>query len=158
MVCCFSILRKKHGEVEDADYVAYEQSEEALRLLEMYGGIIRELLEDHPEQSHQKMDKIHERLARLGFGMKRVMAISRLAEIVNDPHLKDVQETVEAERQRKFKRTSKQGAKQMGRKKVKDECRGINLECELERVKDETFVTGHEAAKRKIVAGPSSLT
>jgi hypothetical protein len=115
-------------------------------------GRIGELLEDHLEQSHQKMDKIHQRLARLGFGIKRAIAISRPAEMANDPHLKDVQEKVKAERQRKFKRTSK-GAKQMARKKVKDECRAINLECELE-----TFVTGHEAAKRRSVAGPSSLT
>jgi hypothetical protein len=48
---------------------------EALRLLTMHGGI-GELLEDHLEQSHQKMEKIHQRLARLGFGMKRAMAIS----------------------------------------------------------------------------------
>jgi hypothetical protein len=128
---------------------------ECLRLLRLHGGI-GELLEDHLEQSHQKMDEIHQRLARLGFGMKRAMAISRLAEMANHPHLKDVQEKVKFERQRNFTRTSK-GAKQTERKKVKDECRAINLECELERVKDETIVTGHEAAKRKRVAGPSSL-
>jgi hypothetical protein len=97
------------------------------------------------------MDKIHQRLARLGFGMKRAMAILRLVEMATDPHL------VKAKRQRKCKRTSK-GAKQMARKKVKEECRAINLECDLGRVKDETIVTGHEAAKRRSVAGPSSLT
>jgi hypothetical protein len=50
------------------------------------------------------------------------------------------------------------GGEQTERKKVKDECRAVNLERKLERVKDETIVTGHEAAKRKRVAGPSSLT
>ena len=114
-------------------------------------------MEDHLEQSHQKMDKIHQRLARLGFGMKRAMAISRLAEMDGDPKLKAIREKVMTARQRNFVRTSK-GGKQTERKKVKDECRAINLECELERVKDETIVTGHEAAKRRRVAGSSSLT
>jgi hypothetical protein len=35
------------------------------------------MTEDHLEQSHQNMDKIHRRPA-LGFGAKRAMAISRL--------------------------------------------------------------------------------
>jgi hypothetical protein len=37
-----------------------------------------EMTEDHLEQSHQNMDKIHRRLGSLGFGAKRAMAISRL--------------------------------------------------------------------------------
>jgi hypothetical protein len=165
----FTILRKKRGEVEAADLVTYEQSaeqaallwkklglsytpsfhyvhKEALRLLRMHGGI-GELLEDHLEKSHQKMERIHQRLARLGFGMKRAMAISRLAEMESNPELKDIKEKVRDERKRKFKRTSK-GAKQMARKKVKTNCRARNLEGEIEKVKDETIVTGHEAAKR----------
>jgi hypothetical protein len=98
------------------------------------------------------MDKIHQRLARLGFGIKRPVAISRLAEMANNPELKDIKEKVRAERKRKFKRTSK-GAKQMARKKVKSECRATNLEVEIKKVKDETIVTGHEAAKRDSLAG-----
>jgi hypothetical protein len=124
---------------------------EALRLLTMHGGV-GELLEDHLEQSHQKMDKIHQRLARLGFGIKRAMAISRLVEMENNPELKDIQKKVRAERKRKFKRTKK-GAKQVARKQVKYECRAKNLEEEMEKAKDGTEVTGHEAAKRDSLAG-----
>jgi hypothetical protein len=86
---------------------------EALRLLSLHGGI-GELLEDHLEQqSHRKMDRIHQRLTRLGFG-KRAMAITRLAEMENDPELKGIREKVRTERKRKFMRTSK-GAKLMAR-------------------------------------------
>jgi hypothetical protein len=175
----FSILRKKHGEVTADDLVMYENSaeqsallwkklglsytpsfhyvhKEALRLLTMHGGI-GELLEDHLEQSHQKMDRIHQRLARLGFGKKRAMAISRLAEMANSPHLKVIKDKVRAERKRKFKRTSK-GANQMARKKAKTEFRARNLEGEIEKVKDETIVTGHEAAKSDSLGGSQSLT
>jgi hypothetical protein len=170
----FSILRKEYGEVNKDDLEAYKSSaeqavllwrnldlnytpsfhyvhKEALRLLTMHGGV-GELLEDHLEQSHQKMDRIHQRLARLGFGMKRAMAISRLTEMENNSHLKDVKEKVRADRKRKFKQTSK-GAKQMARKKVKSEGRVRNLEGEIEKVKDKTIVTGHEAAKRESRAG-----
>jgi hypothetical protein len=164
----FSILRKKHGEVEEADLMAYEKSakeaallwkklglsytpifhyvhEEALRLLGMHGGI-GELLQDHLEQ--------RQRLARLGFGVKRVMEISRMADMSSNPELKDVdiKEKVRDERKRKFKMTSKD-AKQMARKRVKSKCRARNLEGEIENVKDETIVTGHEAAKRDSRAG-----
>jgi hypothetical protein len=48
--------------------------------------------------------------------------------------------------------TSK-GAKQIARKKVEYECRAINLVEEIEKFKDETKVTGHEAAKRDSIAG-----
>jgi hypothetical protein len=41
----------------------------------------------------------------------------------------------------------------MARKKVKSECLARNLEDEIENVKDETIVTGHEAAKRESLAG-----
>jgi hypothetical protein len=166
----FSILRKKHGEVERADLDAYEQSagqaallwqklglsytpsfhyvhKEALRLLTMHGGV-GELLEDHLEQSHQKMDRIHQQLSRLGFGMKRAMAISRLAEMENNSELKAIKDKVRSERKRQFKLTSK-GAKQIARKKVKSKSRVRNLAVEIENVKDETIVTGHEAAKRE---------
>jgi hypothetical protein len=170
----FSILRKNHGEVTDADLDEYEKSaggavllwkklglsytpsfhyihKEALNLLRMHGGI-GELVEDHLEQSHQKMDKIHQRLARLGFGMKRAMAISRLAEMANNPELKGIQEKVRVQRKRNFK-LAKTGANQAARKKVKSESRSRNLEDELEKVKDGTMVTGHEAAKRESLAG-----
>jgi hypothetical protein len=43
---------------------------EDLRHLAMHGGF-EELVEDHIEQSQQKMDRVHQRLARLGFGIKR---------------------------------------------------------------------------------------
>jgi hypothetical protein len=89
---------------------------EALRLLEMHGGI-GELLEDYLEQSHQKMDKIHQQLARLGFGKKRAMAISRLAEIANNPNVRSVQEKVRVDRKRNFKHTS-EGAKKRARQKA----------------------------------------
>jgi hypothetical protein len=64
----------------------------------------------------------------------------------NNPHLKEVKEKVRAERKRKFKRTS-EGADQMARKKVTSDCRASNLEGEIEMAKDNTIVTGHEAAK-----------
>ena len=48
--------------------------------------------------------------------------------------------------------TSK-GTKKLARKKEKNECRSRNLEEEIEKVKDETKVTGHEAAKRHSLAG-----
>jgi membrane-bound inhibitor of C-type lysozyme len=72
--------------------------------------------------------------------------------MANNPELKDIKEKVRAERKRKFKRTSK-GAKQMSRKKVKFECRARTLEGEIENVKDETIVTGHETAKRDSLSG-----
>jgi hypothetical protein len=123
---------------------------EAIRLLETHGGI-GELLEDHLEQSHQKMDKIHQRLARLGFGKKRAMAISRLAEIAN-PNVRSVQEKVRVNRKRNFKHTS-EGAKKRARQKVKDECRAVNFDAELDKVKTGTSVTAHEAIKKNSVAG-----
>jgi hypothetical protein len=170
----FSILRKTHREFNDAHLTIYESyaeeavllwrklglsytpsfhylHKEALRLLRLHGGI-GELLEDHLEQSHQKMDRIHQRLARLGFGEKRAMAISRLAEMDSHPILKEIREMVMTARKRKFTRTTK-GEKQVARKVMRDEFRATNLECELETVKDEAIVTGHEAAKRDNVAG-----
>jgi hypothetical protein len=119
--------------------------------LRIHGGF-GELLEDHLEQSHQKMDKIHQRLARLGFGKKRAMAISRLAEMANNPDLKDIQEKVTAERKRNFKQTTK-GSNHLALKKAKCVYRTRNLEVEIEKVKDETIVTEHEAAKRDMAAG-----
>ena len=110
-----SIFRKKHGEVIEDDLVIYEQSgrtagdvalakahKEALRLLRLHGGI-GELLEDNLEQSHQKMDRIHERVSRLGFSVKRAMAISRLAEMVNNPDLKQTIAKVRVKRKSQFK-------------------------------------------------------
>jgi hypothetical protein len=84
--------------------------------------------------------------------MKRAMAISRLTAMENDPNIKAVIEMVRTERKRKFKQTSK-GAKQMARKKMKDERRTSNLKAEVEIVKDESPVTGHAAALRKSQAG-----
>jgi hypothetical protein len=88
---------------------------EALRLLTIHGGI-GELVEDHLEQSHQKMDKIHQRLARLGFGMKHAIAISRLVEMANNPEVKGIQEKVRAQRKRNFKLTLKMQSRWNGRR------------------------------------------
>ena len=49
------------------------------------------------------------------------------------------------------KHTSK-GATQMARKMVKTESRARKLEGEIEKVKDETIVTGQEAAKKESLA------
>jgi hypothetical protein len=76
--------------------------------------LLESFLENHLEQSHQKMDKIHQRLARLGFGKKRAMAISRLAEIANNPYVRSVQEMIRVDRKRNFKHTS-EGAKKRAR-------------------------------------------
>ncbi len=81
--------------------------------------------------------------------MKRAMEISRLAEMDSHPIIKDVREKVMTARKRNFTQTSK-GEKELARKMMKDEFRAKNLECELKTVKDETVVTGHEAAKRTV--------
>ena len=145
---CTVALRDLHG-------LSYTPSfhyvhKEALHILTMHGGI-GELLEDHLEQSHQKMDKIHQRLARLGFGKKRAMAISRLAEMANNPALKDIQEKVRTKRKQNFKSTSK-GVRERAQKKVKSDRRARNLDDEMMKVKDETVITGHEVAKRNSLA------
>jgi hypothetical protein len=103
---------------------------------------IEELLEDHLEQSHQQMDRMHQRLVRLGFGMKRAMTISRLIAMEINSHLKEVRENVRAERKRSSSRLQK--VWYMARKKVKDECRARNLEAEIEMVKDKAIVTDIE--------------
>jgi hypothetical protein len=87
------------------------------------------------------MDKINQRLARPGFGMKRAIAISRLLGIQN-PAVKKVQEQVRDERRRKFQRISK-GANELARKKVKTEFQAKILEDEMETVKVETMITGY---------------
>ena len=71
--------------------------------------------------------------------------------------MKSCSEKVKVERKRNFKHTQT-GAKKIARKKMKEECRTINLEAELEKVKDGTIVTAHEAAMRKSVAGLESLS
>jgi hypothetical protein len=166
----FSILRKNHGEVTEADLKTYEEAaeqaaklwqkldlsytpsfhyahKEALRLLRLHGGF-GEMTEDHLEQSHQSMDKIHQRLGRLGFGAKRAMAISRLAKMATDPILKEKIASVKDERKRKFKKISKGAERKMATKMVKAERRAKNLEDEVALEKDRTVFSGNEAAKR----------
>jgi hypothetical protein len=149
----FSILRKKHGEVEEDDYAQYEKAaeeavkiwdaldmnytpsfhyahKEALRLLKHHKGFA-ELTEDHIEQSHQTMNSIHQRLGRLGFGPKRAMAISRLEKMSNDPELRQKIAEVKAARKRKFKNISKGVRTKIAMKKVKRERRSGNLEKEM---------------------------
>jgi hypothetical protein len=70
----------------------------------------------------------------------------------NSPHLKAVKAKVRTERKRKFTQTSK-GEKQTARKKVKEESRARNLVAEIEKAKDGTIVTTHEAAIRNSEAG-----
>jgi hypothetical protein len=55
---------------------SFHYHKEAPRLLKLHGGF-GEMTEDHLEQNHQNMDKIHRRLGSLGW-CKRAMAISRL--------------------------------------------------------------------------------
>jgi hypothetical protein len=50
-------------------------------------GFAPDLTEDHLEQIHQTMDKIHQPLGRLGFGANLSMASSRLAKMSKDPQL-----------------------------------------------------------------------
>lgn len=108
---------------------------EALRLLKLHGGF-GELTEDHLEQSHQSMDKIHQRLGRLGFGAKRAIAISRLAKMATDPALKKIIATVKSERKRKFTTITKSAEKASEAKKVKEERRAKNLADEVAMVND----------------------
>jgi hypothetical protein len=120
---------------------------EAPRLLRLHGAF-GELTEDHLEQSHQNMDKIHGRLGRLGFGAKRAMAISLLKNLATDPEVIKRIASVKDERKRKFKNTSKGVARKIARKKVKYERRAENLDEEVAKEKDRTIFSGHEAAKR----------
>jgi hypothetical protein len=166
----FSILRKNHDEVTAEDHVTYEKTaeqaallwqkldlnytpsfhylhKEAARLLKLHGGF-GEMTEDHLEQSHQNMDKIHRRLGRLGFGAKRAMAISRLEKMAKDPVLIERIASVKDERRRRYTNTSKGVAKKIARKKMKIERRAENLNEEVAKEKDRTVVSGHEAAKR----------
>ena len=103
---------------------------EALRLLREHGGFA-ELTEAHLEQSHQTMDKIHQRLGRLGFGARRALAISRLAKMATDPVLKEKIESVRMARKRKLKH-SKGATNKANLKKVKAERRNKNLNDEME--------------------------
>jgi hypothetical protein len=166
----FSILRKNHDEVTAEDHVTYETTaeqaallwqkldlnytpsfhylhKEAPRLLKLHGGF-GEMTEDHLEQSHPNMDKIHRRLGRLGFGAKRAMAISRLEKMAKDPVLRERIASVKAERTRKFTSTSIGVARKIERKKMKIERRAENLDEEVAKEKDRAVVSGHEAAKK----------
>jgi hypothetical protein len=153
----FSILRKNHGQVTDKDLVTYENAsdqaallwhkldlnytpsfhylhKEALRALRRHRGF-GELTEDHLEQSHQKMDKIHRRLGRLGFGAKRAMAISRLEKIASDPELVMKIALVKEERKRDYKKMSKGQEKKAAQKTMKTERRINNLDDEMAKQK-----------------------
>jgi hypothetical protein len=101
-----------------------------------------ELTEDHMDQSHQNMDKIHRGLGRLGFVTKRAMAISRLEKIATDPELIKKMASVKDERnKRKFKKPS-EGVlvKKIALKKVKSERRVENLDEEMAKEKDRYIV------------------
>jgi hypothetical protein len=122
---------------------------EVLRLLQLHGGFT-DLVEDHIEQSHQNMDRIHQRLGRLGFGAKRAMAISRLAQISQDPTLKQQVAQVRENRKRKRKEPSKGEMNAAVKKKVKAESRTRNLQVEEATTKDlHLKLSGHEEAKKE---------
>ena len=149
----FSKLRKNNGEVTDDDLKEYEDAsnkavvlwnelglnytpsfhyvhKEAPRLLKIHRGF-GEFLEDHLELSHQTMDRIHKQLGNLGFGAKRAMAISRLAQMANDPVLKKKIEPIKASRRPKFVTTSKGVMKKASVKKANTERRMKNLDEEM---------------------------
>jgi hypothetical protein len=119
---------------------------EAPCLLKLHGGC-GEMMEDHLEQSHQNMDKIHRRLGRLGFGAERAMAISRLEKMAKAPVLIEKIASVKDERRRRYTNTSKGVARKIARKKMKIERRAENLDEEVAKEKDGIDVSGHEAAK-----------
>ena len=152
----FSKLCKSHGNVTDDDLQEYEDAsnkavvlwnelglnytpslhyvhKEALRLLKIHRGF-GEFLEDHLEQSHQTMDKIHKRLGNLGFGARRAMAISRLAQMANNPVLKNKIASIKAQRKRKFSEATRGAVRQAAVKKAKTEQRSKNLDEEMSRM------------------------
>ena len=168
----FSILRRTHGQVTQDDMISYRNASEqavqlwmkldlnytpsfhyvhieAHRLLKIHGGF-GELTEDHLEQSHQTMDKIHQRLGRLGFGAKRAVAISRLAKMATDPNLNETIESVKINRKRKSNKIGKGAAKTAEQKEVKKERRTKNLAEEMRTEKDSTIVSGPELARKEI--------
>jgi hypothetical protein len=131
----FSILRRTHGKLTEEDIASYKKAaegtvklwgefgmnytpsfhyvhKEAIRLLEKHGGF-GDLTEDHLEQSHQTMDKIHRRLGRLGFGAKRAMAISKLVRMSKNPELVKIMDQVRANRKRKFRAPTKAAQKKL---------------------------------------------
>jgi hypothetical protein len=67
------IVRFIIGELDSAKDSFHYVHKEALHLLRLHRGVGELSLEDHLEQSHQKMDRNHQRLARLGFGMNRAI-------------------------------------------------------------------------------------
>jgi hypothetical protein len=168
----FAILRKAHGTVEEKDFDAYERAaqelvtlwktlglhytpsfhyihKEALRLLCLHGGFA-DLVEDHIEQSHQNMDRIHQRLGRLGFGAKRAMAISRLEQMSKNMTLKEQVYQVKENSKRKRKVPSKGETNAAAKTKVKTESRERNLNVEEATHKDPYLkLSGHEEAKKE---------
>jgi hypothetical protein len=125
----FSLLRKNYGGVTNDDIVTYEQTadqaalvwqkldlnytpsfhyvhKEAPRPLKLHRRF-GELTEEHLEQSHPNMDKIHRRLGRLGFAAKRAMVISRLENMATDPELIKKMASVKDETKKKLKKPSK---------------------------------------------------
>ena len=145
-------LRLKHWEVTDEHLKNYEDAaneanklckklnlsytpsfhylhKEAGHLLRLHGGF-GELTEDHLEQSHQTMDRIHQQLGHLGFGAKWAMALSRLSKISSNPKIRALVNSVNKERKRKFKGISKGQAKRADTKKVKLERRAESLTVE----------------------------
>jgi hypothetical protein len=123
---------------------------EAIRLLRLHGGFT-DLTEDHIEQSHQNMDRIHQRLGRLGFGAKRAMAISRLAQMSQDPTLRQQVAQVRENRKRKRKgEPSKGPMNAAARKKAKAETRMKYLQAEEATTEDLNLkLSGHEEAKKE---------
>jgi hypothetical protein len=122
---------------------------EAIRLLRLHGGFT-DLTEDHIEQSHQNMDRIHQRLARLGFGAKRAMAISRLAQMSQDPTLRQQVAQVRENRKRKRNEPSKGETNALAKRKAKTERRARNLQVEEATTKDLNLkLSGHEEAKKE---------
>jgi hypothetical protein len=99
------------------------------------------------------MDRIHQRLGRLGFGAKRAMAISCLMQMERDPALRAQLAQVREDRKRKRKDgkgPSKGERTATSKRKVKDERRQKDLLVETEAVKDPSLkVSGHEVAKRE---------
>ena len=124
---------------------------ESPRLLEVHGGF-GELTEDHLEQSHQMMDKVHQRLGRLGFGPKPALAISRIVKSKTNPKLRAAIEQVIEDRKRRFQKPSVGEKKRKVRITNKKERRSSNLVMEKTIVKDEKVIGGHEGAKRTKLA------
>jgi hypothetical protein len=105
-----------------------------------------EMTEDHLEQSHQNMDKIHRRRQPRLVRNEQWQSLDwkRWQRSV----LRERIASVKAERTRKFTSTSIGVARKIERKKMKIERRAENLDEEVAKEKDRAVVSGHEAARR----------